>query len=113
MSIGTPPQKFEVVPDTASSNVWVFSGNCWSIPCWGKQLYKSSKSKSYVKDGRKFEANFGGKTCSGIISKDVVQVGDVTSTMQFAEMTSVVKDVFLDSAATGVLGLAYDSISIQ
>jgi len=113
LHIGTPAQKFEVVPDTASSNVWVYSKSCWSTPCWSKSLYNSKKSSTYKKDGQSFAIAFGDKQVSGKVSEDVVEIGGVKSTMKFAEVTKVPKNVFLDSKATGVLGLAYDDLSVN
>ena len=51
IDVGTPAQKFTVVPDTGSSNLWMYSKSCWSIPCWTHALYDSKKSSTYVKDG--------------------------------------------------------------
>ena len=51
VSVGTPAQKIEVVPDTGSSNLWVYSSKCWSLACWGKHNFKSKKSSSYNSDG--------------------------------------------------------------
>jgi len=51
VSIGTPPQTFTMVPDTGSSNLWVYSKSCWALPCWTHSLYDKSKSSTYVADG--------------------------------------------------------------
>jgi len=50
-SVGTPPQTFTVVPDTGSSNLWLYSQSCWSLPCWYHPKYDSKKSSTYQKDG--------------------------------------------------------------
>ena len=116
MKIGTPEQTFKVVPDTIRSNIWVFSKNCWSIPaCWnGNPLksypwYESKKSSTFHKDGSSISMKCVDKNISGIVSEDLVKLGDMNATMKFAEITKADKDIFLDSndLPAGVLGLGF------
>ena len=55
IKIGTPPQTFTMVPDTGSSNLWVYSHHCIAIPCWTHPTYDNSKSSTYVADGTAFQ----------------------------------------------------------
>merc|ERR1712151_361615 len=55
VEVGTPGQKFTVVPDTGSSNLWIYSHSCWAIPCWYHSLYNSKASSTYEKDGEAFD----------------------------------------------------------
>ena len=48
IEVGTPAQTFTVVPDTGSSNLWMYSHSCHSIACLRHTRYNSSKSSTYV-----------------------------------------------------------------
>jgi hypothetical protein len=114
VSIGTPAQTFTVVPDTGSSNLWVYSSSCKSIPCWYHGTYDSDKSSTYVADGGAFNISYGSGSVGGSVSLDTVTLGDVTSTgFSFGEVTSVSGASFYASSMSGILGLAYKSISVD
>jgi len=112
-TIGTPPQKFTMVPDTGSSNLWVYSHSCWAIPCWTHSTYDSSKSSTYVKDGEAFDITYGSGGIKGTASQDVARIGDIEATMHFGEVTSASGASFIASKMSGIMGLAYDTISVD
>ena len=112
-SVGTPPQDFTVVPDTGSSNLWLYSQHCWSLPCWYHPKYDSSKSSTYQKDGQDFKITYGSGSVGGTVSKDVAKIGDIESLMSFGEITSVKGMSFYVSQMSGILGLAYNTISVD
>jgi hypothetical protein len=47
VSIGTPPQKFNMIPDVTSPYTFVYNHHCWSLPCFFRPLYDHNKSTSY------------------------------------------------------------------
>ena len=59
ISIGTPAQTFKMIFDTGSSNLWVPSHSCWSIPCWTHSTYKNSDSSTYAANGTAFNITYG------------------------------------------------------
>jgi hypothetical protein len=111
--IGTPAQKFTVVPDTGSSNLWLYSSKCLSIPCWYHPKYNHGKSSTYESDGQKFDISYGSGSVKGTVSKDIARIGDIESTMSFGEITGVSGMAFYVSQMSGIMGLAYDSISVD
>lgn len=103
-----------VVPDTGSSNLWVYSSGCYAIPCLYHKTYDSSKSSSYVKNGEAFDITYGSGSIKGTVSEDNAQFGDAKATkFSFGEVTEVSGASFYASEMDGILGLAYGTISVD
>ena len=114
IELGSNNQKFTVVPDTGSSNLWVYASNCHSIACLTHSKYNSKKSTTYEKDGQAFDITYGSGSVSGYVSKDTCKISDnVSATMSFGEIQKVKGKTFLVSKMDGIIGLAYDQISVD
>ncbi|CAH8323493.1 unnamed protein product [Eruca vesicaria subsp. sativa] len=120
IAIGTPPQKFTVIFDTGSSNLWVPSGKCYfSLSCFFHAKYKSSRSSTYKKHGTRAAIHYGSGSISGFFSYDAVTVGDLVVKNQasyylfeFIEATSEPGLTFLVAKFDGLLGLGFQEISV-
>jgi saccharopepsin len=114
IGIGTPEQTFTVVFDTGSSNLWVPSTHCRSIACFLHKKYDSTLSDTYVKNGTDFSIQYGSGALEGFISHDTLTLGDLVIKNQgFAESTKEPGLTFAMARFDGILGLGYDTISVQ
>ncbi|KAF7840608.1 aspartic proteinase-like [Senna tora] len=114
IDIGTPPQKFAVIFDTGSYNLWVPSSKCYfSISCYFHAKYKSSQSSTYRKNGTSAAIQYGTGAISGFFSYDSVKVGDVVVIDQeFIEATTEPGITFLLAKFDGLVGLGFQEISV-
>jgi len=114
IGLGTPEQTFTVVFDTGSSNLWVPSTHCRSIACFLHRKYNSKLSETYVKNGTDFAIQYGTGALEGFISHDKLTLGDLVIENQgFAESTKEPGLTFAMARFDGILGLGYDTISVQ
>lgn len=105
VDIGSPPQKFKVIYDTGSSNLWVPSKTCDNCKKTGG-LYDSSNSSTYAKNGKSFTLQYGTGSCNGFLSTDTTTIGGVPITsFDFGEVTHEAADVFGQAPFDGILGM--------
>lgn len=114
VELGTPAQSFQVIFDTGSSNLWIPSSQCTDCPK-SKSKYDSATSSSYQKDGRIWKIEYGSGPVSGFLSADVCTWGSFQVPQTFAEATDVtgLGTAYDLGKFDGILGLAWDSISVD
>lgn len=114
IGIGTPPQKFTVLFDTGSSNLWVPSSKCYfSLPCYFHSKYNARKSNTYTKIGKSCKIIYGSGAISGFFSQDEVKVGDlIVKDQVFIEAKREASISFLLGKFDGILGLGFQEISV-
>lgn len=74
VKIGTPPQTFQVIADTGSSNLWVPDITCKGNVCANKHKFDKSKSSTYQNNGKPFTITYGTGSCRGNLGVDTVNV---------------------------------------
>jgi len=115
ITIGTPGQKFEVIFDTGSSDLWVAGSTCDSS-CGRHAKYNSAKSSTYVANGTAFDIMYGSGPVSGYESIDTMSTGGITvANQEFAEVTdaSGLGAAYKLGKFDGILGLAFPTLSVN
>ncbi|XP_061114122.1 renin [Conger conger] len=115
ISIGSPPQIFNVVFDTGSANLWVPSDDCSPLytACFTHNRYDSSKSQTHVPNGTGFSIQYAAGNVRGFLSEDIVMVGGIPVVQVFAEATALPAIPFIFAKFDGVLGMGFPDVAID
>eukprot|EP00927_Polykrikos_kofoidii_P053399 TRINITY_DN4787_c0_g2_i1.p1 TRINITY_DN4787_c0_g2~~TRINITY_DN4787_c0_g2_i1.p1 ORF type:complete len:455 (-),score=81.83 TRINITY_DN4787_c0_g2_i1:82-1446(-) len=123
ITIGTPPQEFNVAIDTASSNLLITSAKCSSLSCLAHKAFADRESSSATFLSLEGQASIGetvGVTVAdgeadGILTSDMVCLGvgsDVCATTAFIQMSRMSRE--LDKMPfDGVLGVGMPAASLD
>uniref|UniRef100_G3S939 Peptidase A1 domain-containing protein n=1 Tax=Gorilla gorilla gorilla TaxID=9595 RepID=G3S939_GORGO len=102
--IGSPPQKFTLVFDTGSLDLWVPSVYCNSDACL---LHPQNMGKS-------LSIQYGTGSMRGLLGYDTVTVSNIVDPHQTVGLsTEEPGDIFTYSEFDGILGLAYPSLASE
>ncbi|CAG8576434.1 2536_t:CDS:2 [Paraglomus occultum] len=112
VSLGTPPQKSNMLIDTGSSNVWAYSKSCGTDECFlnfkGTNRFNQFISTSFEPAGnRVFDMTYGGGT--GIayqIGSDIVEIAGIRIDKQQIGTTTNLVNRQIDF--DGIVGLGRD-----
>ncbi|XP_061022340.1 pregnancy-associated glycoprotein 1-like [Dama dama] len=110
ITIGTPPQEFQVVFDTGSSDLWVPSVFCTSPNCSSHVMFRHNESSTYQPIRQIFSIEYGRGRMKGVVGRDTVRIGDLVSTDQPLGL-SMEQSGFEGMPFDGVLGLNYPNLS--
>ncbi|KAG2199995.1 hypothetical protein INT47_000345 [Mucor saturninus] len=119
ISIGTPAQKFNVIFDTGSSDVWVVSNKCQSDICDSHRKFDHHQSNSYNSekdeddDEDTLSVDYGTGSVQGHLGKDKVSLADGQIVIQeqvIADAYTLSRD-FIGSPFHGIFGLGLAGLS--
>ena len=113
VKIGTPPQEFNLVLDTGSSDTWVVSTGCTSEQCPPNvHKFDSSKSHTFHSSDQPFHVTYGtGGINKGRLVSDTMSIANFTVASQtFAEALDMRKNT-VRAPTSGIMGLGFESLA--
>lgn len=112
MTIGTPPQPFNVILDTGSSDLWLADTSCTSCDSV-TPLFQASKSSTFQSTAAAPEVTirYGSGAVAGKLSSDSVSMGGFTVANQQFLAVDKLTGGLLDGSVSGIMGLAFEAIA--
>ena len=120
VSFGDPPQMFNVLWDTGSSNTWIWSRRCITYACTSKNRFNDALSRSYKAiEDQVINVRYGSGSIDADMGMDSVTVGDGTDTKNsitirdqtFGQVYDETGQAFDITDMDGIIGLAFPSMS--
>ncbi|KAF5898147.1 pepsin A-like, partial [Clarias magur] len=111
ISIGTPPQSFQVIFDTGSSNLWIPSIYCSSTACNNHARFNPQKSSTFQSTNQPLSIYYGTGSMTGFLGYDTVSVGSIQVPHQIFGLSQTEAPFMAHMKADGILGLAYPQLA--
>jgi len=115
ISLGTPAQKFSMVMDTGSSNLWVPDKSCRFGGCSGKHKFDSSSSSTYQKNGEQWSIQYGTGSASGFLGSDMFcfdSTPALCDRVTFGQATHMAS-FFANQPLDGICGMAFKRLAVD
>ncbi|XP_018397792.1 PREDICTED: lysosomal aspartic protease-like [Cyphomyrmex costatus] len=114
ITIGTPPQKFKVIIDTASSDLWIPS-KCYILNNVSREshnFYNYEKSITFESYADIFNVTYTHGTVHGYLSTDVANIAGFNIPNQvFGEVIKASGIMFIHLKFDGLLGMGYPEMA--
>ncbi|CAG8794414.1 37053_t:CDS:2, partial [Gigaspora margarita] len=104
-------QRFSILLDTGSSNLWIPNKNCTSASCQNHNRFDSNKSPTFKSEGNQWSILYGTGSASGVTGIDDIKIGKFTANSQTFGLADAVSDDFLPLQPDGILGMAFDNLN--
>jgi len=119
-TIGTPPQRFKILFDTGSSNLWVPCKTCpiTNIACDLHAKFDCTHSSTCNATNEDFSIQYGSGSMRGKVNHDIYCFGTegtwcTDRTQGFACANEEPGLAFVAAKFDGILGMGFDSISVN
>nr|AAB91421.1 pregnancy-associated glycoprotein [Equus zebra] len=114
ISVGTPPQEFQVIFDTGSADLWVPSIYCSSPACSNHNTFNPLRSSTFVASGQPIKLIYGTGKMSGFVGYDTIKISSLVDRNQAFGLSVEEPDKILELATfDGILGLSYPILSVK
>ncbi|XP_028898923.2 lysosomal aspartic protease [Zeugodacus cucurbitae] len=116
ITIGTPPQHFQVLFDTGSSNLWIPGAPCAASDeaCLTHNTYNASASSTYQLNNQSFAIQYGSGNLSGYLATDTVTIsGLAVANQTFGVATAESNASFIAANFDGIFGMAFQQIAVD
>ncbi|GMF52498.1 unnamed protein product [Phytophthora fragariaefolia] len=115
IGVGSPPQRFQVIFDTGSSDMWLPETAC--ADCAGSRRYSAAASRSHETLGEPFHLEYGSGNASGRVVREQISLfgaGDELLTLARVHMGSASKTTkrLQRFQADGIVGLGLEALAL-
>ncbi|KAI0272749.1 aspartic peptidase domain-containing protein [Gloeopeniophorella convolvens] len=110
IAVGTPATAYNVILDTGSADLWLADSAC-SQGCDNLSTYDSSASSSYDNLGKSFAITYGSGQANGGLATEVVEMAGFRVANQVLGLCDEVSSGLLNAPVSGLMGLAWQSLS--